>query len=200
MFAPKRHRDVTGEDELIQRAASGDADAFCLLAQRYERRIYSLALHFCRDRAAAEDLSQEVWLKAYRAIGGYRRESSFYAWLRQITINTFLNHKRCEVQTFGIEDADGRLAAVRDSEAELYQKVLVDRVMGALGELTPQQRLIFLLKHREGMTCEEIARACGCSAGTVKKSLFRSIARLREHLGVTAEPAGYSPLATGESC
>ena len=191
---------MTSEDELIQQAATGDGEAFCLLAQRYERRIYTLALHFCRNRASAEDLSQEVWLKAFRAIAGFRGQSSFYVWLRQITINTFLNHRRGEVRTLGIEDAGEHASYAHDCEAELYRKALVERVMNALGELTPQQRLIFLLKYREGMTYEEIAHACGCSTGTVKKSLFRAVARLRQHLGVSVESAEYTPLATGESC
>src|SRR6185295_4833960 len=65
-----------------------------MLARRYERRIYSLALYYCRSTHDAEDLSQEAWLKAYRNIQNFRGEASFYTWLRQITINTFLNYKR----------------------------------------------------------------------------------------------------------
>ncbi|MBA3715850.1 MAG: sigma-70 family RNA polymerase sigma factor, partial [Pyrinomonadaceae bacterium] len=75
--------------------------------------------------------------------------------------------------------------------------VLVGRVMQALGELTPQQRLIFLLKHREGMTYGEISRACECSTGTIKKSLFRAVAKLRQHLGVGAEDR--VPAAAGDN-
>ncbi|MDQ2921713.1 MAG: hypothetical protein M3R52_08925, partial [Acidobacteriota bacterium] len=70
------------EDELIRRAQSADMDAFCLLAQRFERRIYSLALHYCHNHQDAEDLSQEVWLKSYQALNTFRGESSFYTWLR----------------------------------------------------------------------------------------------------------------------
>src|SRR5260370_32272356 len=83
---------VTGtEAELIARAQSADTDAFCQLASRYKRRIYSLALHYCHDPHDAEDLSQEVWLKAYQAIVTFRGEASFYTWIRKITINCFLN-------------------------------------------------------------------------------------------------------------
>jgi len=82
------------EDELIQRAKSADPEAFCLLAKGYERRIYLLAFHYCHNPQDAEDLSQEVWLKAYQALGTFRGESSFYTWLRKITINCFLNHQR----------------------------------------------------------------------------------------------------------
>ena len=80
------------ENDLIRRAQADDANAFCSLAERYARRIYLLALHYCRNAQDAEDLSQEVWLKAYQALAGFRSDSSFYTWLRRITINAFLNH------------------------------------------------------------------------------------------------------------
>jgi RNA polymerase sigma-70 factor (ECF subfamily) len=189
---------VIQEDKLIERAQEGDQEAFCLLARSYQRRIYALALHYTRDPHEAEDLSQEVWLKAYRAIGGFRGEAGFYTWLRRITVNTFLNHQR-EMKTMyssgkkafrlgelvsldelGLTPAEPRQAL----EERLQQQMMVEKVMEGLGELTAQQRLIFLLKHREGMTYDEIARACAVSTGTVKKALFRAINRLREYLGV----------------
>src|SRR5437660_1575949 len=67
---------LTGEEELIRRAQGGDLEAFCRLAREYERRVYTLALHYCRDPTDAEDLSQEVWLKAFKSLGGFRFESS----------------------------------------------------------------------------------------------------------------------------
>ena len=79
---------------LIRRAQAEDIDAFCLLAERYARRIHLLASHYCRNTQDAEDLSQEVWLKAYQAVRTFRFDSSFYTWLRRITINAFLNHRR----------------------------------------------------------------------------------------------------------
>src|ERR1044071_2729938 len=82
------------DDDLIKRAQANDLDAFCRLTERYARRIHLLASHYCRNAQDAEDLSQEVWLKAYQALGGFRHDSSFYTWLRRITTNTFLNHQR----------------------------------------------------------------------------------------------------------
>src|ERR1041385_6653058 len=80
--------------DLIKRAQLRDLDAFCVLAERYARRIHRLASHYCQNPQDAEDLSQEVWLKAYQAVQTFRFDSSFYTWLRRITINTFLNHRR----------------------------------------------------------------------------------------------------------
>ena len=202
----------TTEHELIERAQTGDTEAFCELAKSYQRRIMMLALHYCRHPQDAEDLSQEVWLKAYRAIRNFRGESSFHTWLRQIMINTFLNQKRETTMTKGDEKTTVRIeelsgsdetanvltAFALDVEDDLHRQILVSRVMHALGALTPQQRLIFLLKHREGMTYEEMSRAFNCSTGTVKKSLFRAVTKLRQHLGIDVESNDYTPLAASE--
>lgn len=197
------------EDKLIERAQEGDQEAFCLLARSYQRRIYALALHYTRDPHEAEDLSQEVWLKAYRAIGGFRGEAGFYTWLRRITVNTFLNHQREMKTVYSIEKKAFRLGELvsldelglapseprQAPEERLQQQMMVEKVMEGLRELTAQQRLIFLLKHREGMTYDEIAQACAVSTGTVKKALFRAINRLREYMGVklgAAEDVSYA--------
>jgi len=203
---------VNQETELIERAQRGDQEAFCLLAKGYERRIYALAFHFTRDRHNAEDLSQEVWLKAYRAIGSYRGEASFYTWLRQIAVNTLLNQHRglssmwtTEKNAFRLGklvplDQLGLAVAEPTHQAEdgLHQKMMVDRVMNALTDLTPKQRMIFLLKHREGMTYEEIATASGASTGTIKKALFRTVNKLRERLGISAKEENYSGVVADE--
>jgi RNA polymerase sigma-70 factor (ECF subfamily) len=184
------------------------------LARLFERRIYVLALHYCRDPHDAEDLSQEVWLKAYKAIRGFREESSFYTWLRQIVINSFLNHQRGVAAHWTGRAAVGKIVELdaldygddflpaRDSEMEedIHRKMLVEKVMLALEELTPQQRLIFLLKHHEGMTYEEISEALSVSTGTIKKSLFRAVAKLRQHLGVGVEAQDYAACAAGKNC
>ena len=200
---------MSSEAELIRQAQAGDTDAFCLLAQAYERRIYSLAFHYSRERGDAEDLSQEVWLKAYAALSTFRYESSFYTWLRQITINCFLNHRRaksfrwhrqivdsCASENYAVKDDAG--SSARGLETTLQNQLVVEKVMQALLGVTPQQRLIFLLKHQEGMTYDEIAKELGCSPGTVKKSVSRTIAKIREKLGVSEESENYlSCAATG---
>src|SRR5215213_9789949 len=189
------------DTELIKRAQAQDLDAFCLLAERYARRIHLLASHYCQNTPDAEDLSQEVWLKAYQALQTFRFDSSFYTWLRRITINTFLNHRRSNFfrrrgQTTGVQllqfdsDDSGELVGSSSVSPEnIYNKLLFESVVNALAELTPSQRLAFLLRHYEGMTYEEIANAMNCSTGTVKKGVWRAIAKLRARLSPESEVA-----------
>ena len=198
---------MNSEEDLIRLAQAGDTDAFCLLAETHERRVYALALHYCRGRQDAEDLSQEVWLKAYAAISTFRSESSFYTWLRKIMINCFLNHRRARSfqlpeQISDALDADSvteeSFGSVSTLERNVQNHLVVGRVMQVLSEVTPQQRLIFLLKHQEGMTYEEIAKAVGCSAGTVKKSVSRTVTKLRQCLGVNHESTRYVSCGASE--
>ncbi|HSE30468.1 MAG TPA: sigma-70 family RNA polymerase sigma factor [Pyrinomonadaceae bacterium] len=196
------------EAGIIRRAQAGDTDAFCELAERYARRIYLLAFHYCRNAQDAEDLSQEVWLKAYQALNGFRSEASFYTWLRRITINTFLNHQRSRsflkqgqttvVQYLAVDSIRTNIASEVASEKTIFNKVLFENVMNALAELSPSQRLIFLLRHYEGMSYDEIANAMNCSIGTAKKSVWRAIAKLRARLDVAghASDEGLTELAT----
>jgi RNA polymerase sigma-70 factor (ECF subfamily) len=185
------------ETELIRRAQADDIDAFCTLAERYARRIHLLAFHYCRNAQDADDLSQEVWLKAYQALRSFRSDSSFYTWLHRITVNTFLNHRRASFfrrrgQTTVVEllqiDSDPSECGSTSPE-NIYNKLLLESVANALAELTPSQRLMFLLRHYEGMTYEEIANAMNCSTGTVKKGVSRAIRKLRARLSPDTDAA-----------
>jgi RNA polymerase sigma-70 factor, ECF subfamily len=201
---------LNNENELIRLAQAGESEAFCVLAEAYERRIYSLAFHYCRDHQDAEDLCQEVWLKAFAAVSSFRFESTFYTWLRMIAINCFLNYRRGRATHFPAHQQIEENAALdvakfqpRDGtgsswETTLHNQLVVERVMQALSDVTPQQRLVFLLKHQEGLTYDEISKSLGCSAGTVKKSVSRTVLKLRERLGASEEPENYmSCAATG---
>jgi RNA polymerase sigma-70 factor (ECF subfamily) len=189
------------EAGLIQRAQAADAEAFAELAGRYERRIYSLALHYSHDAQDAEDLSQEAWLRAFRAINTFKGESSFYTWIRKITINCFLNRERSPFARLRSllppANQDSPRVIPHHSEHMLHDRILVQTVMVALGQLTPRQRLIFILKHQEGMTYEEIAKVVGCSTGTAKKAVARALAKVREQLHVAPEPKDCVPCAAG---
>ena len=190
----ERDTDAASDIDLVRRAQAEDIDAFCLLAERYARRIYLLASHYCRNTQDAEDLSQEVWMKAYQAVQTFRFDSSFYTWLRRITINAFLNHRRSSffrshgqttsVQLLPIDSEEQPVLFESSSRSQenIYNKLLFESVVNALAELTPTQRLAFLLRHYEGMSYEEIATAMNCSIGTVKKGVWRAIAKLRARL------------------
>ena len=204
----ERDTDAGGDTDLIKRAQAEDIDAFCALADRYARRIHLLASHYCRNAQDAEDLSQEVWLKAYQALSTFRFDSSFYTWLRRITINAFLNHRRSTLfrrrgQTTAVqltpidsESSDASFASRSNSPETIYNKLLFENVVEALAELTSSQRLAFLLRHYEGMSYEEIAAAMNCSSGTVKKGVSRAIAKLRARLSPEVEvPAPLTSMA-----
>ena len=187
----ERDTDAASDIDLVRRAQAEDIDAFCLLAQRYARRIHLLAAHYCRNTQDAEDLSQEVWLKAYQAVQTFRFDSSFYTWLRRITINSFLNHRRSSFfrsngQTTAVQllqiDSEELFESSSRSQENIYNKLLFESVVNALAELTPAQRLAFLLRHYEGMSYGEIATAMNCSIGTVKKGVWRAIGKLRARL------------------
>jgi RNA polymerase sigma-70 factor (ECF subfamily) len=189
------------EAELIQRAQAGDAEAFSELAGRYERRIYSLALHYSHDTQDAEDLSQEAWLRAFRAINTFKGESGFYTWIRKITINCFLNHQRApfaRLRSLLSQGDEYSPPAPQNLEHSLHDRILLQKVMGALGQLTPRQRLIFVLKHQEGMTYEEIGKLVGCSTGTAKKAVARALVKLREQLQLNVDTNECVPCAAGQ--
>lgn len=195
----ERDSDPAGDTDLIKRAQADDLDAFCLLAERYARRIHLLASHYCHNAQDAEDLSQEVWLKAYQALRSFRFDSSFYTWLRRITINAFLNHRRStffrrrgqttvvQLMPIDAEAPDTFFESSSTSPENIYNKLLFENVVRALAELTPSQRLAFLLRHYEGMSYEEIANAMNCSTGTVKKGVSRAIGKLRARLSPEPE-------------
>lgn len=197
------------EKELIRLAQSGNKASFCELVRSYERRIFMLALYYCKNRHDAEDLSQEVWLKVYRSIKTFRGESSFYTWVRRITINTLLNHRRSAPYSFD-PSANGREALslssqsvpeggitvlTPDPEGSLHKKLMTERLFQSLEVLSPQQRVILFLKYQDGLTYGEIAESLGCSVGSAKKALFRAIVKLRNELGIQLSPVDRDDLS-----
>ena len=168
------------ENDLIARAQNGDLDAFCLLVSGHQRVMYALALRFCSNHHDAEDLVQDVFLSAYRAIGGFRKESTFHTWLRRIMVNSFLSHKRKKELPTPIDVTEGAGFPAAGAERIAFNNVMVQQVLQRLDGIPPRQKLMFVMKHQEGMTCEEIATTFGTSVGTVKKTLFRVVDKLRK--------------------
>jgi RNA polymerase sigma-70 factor (ECF subfamily) len=185
------------EGELIGRAQRGDAEAFCALASHHHRSLYVLALKYSGNHHDAEDLLQDVMLNAYRAIHQFKGMSSFRTWLARIMMNSFLNQKRKSDPLAPTKRPDAidedlepsfylKAGSDRNSERTVHNGLVMQQVLGLLGSVPERQRLMFLMKHQEGMTCEEIADTMGTSVGTVKKTLFRVVDRLRQHFAVAA--------------
>ena len=168
------------ETELIAKAKKGDVDAFCLLVSDHRRAMHSLALRFCGNHHDAEDLSQEVFLNAYRAIDRFRGDSSFHTWLRRIMVNSFLSHKRKKELPYSMDITEGAGFPIAGSDRTAFNHVMVRQILERLEEIPARQRLMFVMKHQEGLTCEEIADYFGTSVGTVKKTLFRVVDKLRQ--------------------
>ena len=184
------------EAELIARAQTGDVEAFCALAANHQRSLYLLALKYSGNHHDAEDLTQEVMLNAYKAIQQFRGMSSFHTWLARIMVNSFLNHKRKSDPLAAPQRQDTTEEAFeasvfvsttpRHSERSVHNGLVMKQILELLGSVPERQRLMFLMKHQEGMTCEEIAGTMGTSVGTVKKTLFRVVDRLRQHFSMPA--------------
>ena len=184
------------EAELIARAQTGDVEAFCELAANHQRSLYLLALKYSGNHHDAEDLTQEVMLNAYRAIHQFRGMSSFRTWLARIMVNSFLNQKRKTDPLASSQRRDATDDAFEsvfyspkthhNSERRVHNRLVMQQVLDLLRSVPERQRLMFLMKHQEGMTCEEIAHTMGTSVGTVKKTLFRVVDRLRQRLAAPA--------------
>lgn len=180
------------ETELIAKAKQGDVDAFCELASSHRRTVLYTAIRFCGNASDAEDITQEVFLNAYRSIGRFRGDSSFQTWLRRILVNSFLNRRRSKGAPTTVIPED-QLAG-RGAERTAFNHVMVQQVLRRLDGMTDRQRLMFIMKHQEGHTCEEIADYFGTSVGTVKKTLFRVVEQLRREFHPPENPVPENPV------
>ncbi|MBU6438841.1 MAG: RNA polymerase sigma factor RpoE [Betaproteobacteria bacterium] len=191
------------DQALVQRVQNGDQQAFALLVAKYQRRIFRLISRFVADPASAEDIAQETFLRAYRAIGNFRGDSQFYTWLYRIAVNTAkrsaLTCARSPVfpensqnpeqdETFPRQE---QLSSMDTPEAVMASRELVNAVNAAMEELPEELRSAIMLREIEGLSYEEISHMLGCPVGTVRSRIFRareSIARrLRPLLGTRTD-------------
>jgi len=173
------------DQQLVERAQRGDKHAFELLVGKYQRRLGRLISRFVRNAAEAEDLTQEAFIKAYRALPAFRGDSAFYTWLYRIGINTAKNHllaqgRRAPTSTsFDAEEAEefedaSLLHEVATPENELMSKQVVAVVNDSLQQLPEDLRMALTLREIEGMSYEEIAAVMNCPIGTVRSRIFRA--------------------------
>lgn len=183
------------EQAEIARILGGETDRFEYFVRTYQRRIYRLAYTLLRDPAEADALTQDVFVKAYRALADFRGGAAFETWVTRITINAVRDviRRRKPVVAFGDLRSDGEengpeLPARLDPadgtspERDLMSREIRRRIADALLALSPRQRAVFVMKHYEERSIAEIAAATGLDEGTIKSHLFRAARKLRERL------------------
>jgi RNA polymerase sigma-70 factor (ECF subfamily) len=192
----KREQSRLDTDDLIRRAQQGDSAAFEELIKNYDRAVLGLAMHLTKCKEDAQDVYQEAFLRAYKNLGRFRFECSFYTWMHRIVTNLCLDRLRYnqrrnravepELSDEGEEqDPIDRLPDHRPGaspERSLINRELRERVARALGKLSPKERIVFELKHYHGLRLRTIAGYFDTSEGVMKNTLFRATHKLRASL------------------
>lgn len=183
------------DQQLVERVQRGDKKAFELLVAKYQRKLMRLLSRFIRDAGEVEDVTQEAFIKAYRALPSFRGESAFYTWLYRIGINTAKNHlvaqgrKAPTTTEFDHEEAESfedatHLHDIHTPESELLSKEIVTTVNRVVASLPEELRTAITLREMEGLSYEDIALAMSCPIGTVRSRIFRA----REAIAVELRP------------
>jgi RNA polymerase sigma-70 factor, ECF subfamily len=177
------------DEELVAAFQSGDIAAFDLLVQRWDRRIQGVVFRLVGNHEEARDVSQEAFLKAYRALGTFKKESRFSSWLYQIAVNATRDRfrRRRRRADVSLEDVDdGTEPSLRDGGPSALQLIesrdLSRAVAAAMAELPDEQREVVILKEYEGLTFPEIAETLDVPLSTVKTRLYRGLGQLRVRL------------------
>ncbi|MER2510914.1 MAG: RNA polymerase sigma factor RpoE [Nitrosomonas ureae] len=181
------------DQQLVERVQSGDKQAFDLLVIKYQRKLARLLSQFIRDSAEVEDVTQDAFIKAYRALPSFRGDSAFYTWLYRIGINTAKNflvsqgRKLPTLQGFDNEDAEdfedsGLLKEMNTPESELMSQEIAQTVNQTLDSLPEELRTAIVLREIDGLSYEEIANIMNCPIGTVRSRIFRAREAISEQL------------------
>ncbi len=179
--------------QLVERAQRGDKRAFELLVEKYQRKLARLLSRFIRDPAEVEDVTQEAFIKAYRALPAFRGDSAFYTWLYRIGINTAKNYlmamgRRAPTSTeVEAEEAEGfeegeQLRDINTPESLLLSNEIAETVNSTIEQLPEELRTAIQLREIEGMSYEDIAQLMNCPIGTVRSRIFRAREAIAERL------------------
>lgn len=179
--------------QLVARAQRGDKRAFELLVEKYQRKLARLLSRFIRDPAEVEDVTQEAFIKAYRALPAFRGDSAFYTWLYRIGINTAKNYlmamgRRAPTSTeVEAEEAEGfeegeQLRDINTPESMLLSNEIAKTVNATIEQLPEELRTAIQMREIEGMSYEDIAKAMDCPIGTVRSRIFRAREAIAEQL------------------
>jgi RNA polymerase sigma-70 factor (ECF subfamily) len=182
------------DHELVKRVQRGDSAAFDLLVRKYQHRIAGLIGRYIPDWSECQDVAQETFLRAYRAIGNFRGDAQFYTWLHRIAVNTAKNHlvahnRRPPTDDIDIADAEQYASGMRlrdndTPERELMRQQLEQTVMRAVEALPEELRVAITLREVDGLSYEEIAKKMDCPIGTVRSRIFRA----REAIDLEMQP------------
>ena len=182
------------DENLVLRVQQGDKAAFDLLVIKYQHKIIQLVNRYVKDPSEAQDVAQETFIKAYRALGDFRGDSAFYTWLYRIAINTAKNYlvpraRRSSNYQVDIQDAEAienapQLQGMDTPERLLLNQEIIDTIKTAIDQLPEEMRTAIMLREFEGMSYEEIAVAMDCPVGTVRSRLFRA----REAIDIKLNP------------
>lgn len=169
---------------LVARVQQGDKKAFDLLVLKYQHRIMAVISRFIRDHAEVQDVAQEAFIKAFRALPNFRGDSAFYTWLYRIAINTAKNHlvsrgRRPPSSDIDVDDAEflsdsDNMRDIETPENQLMRDQLEAVVNKAIKDLPPDLRTAITLRELDGLSYEEIAEVMGCPIGTVRSRIFRA--------------------------
>ena len=169
---------------LVERTQQGDQAAFGMLVEKYQHRLAKLVGRYVHDSGEIEDVCQEAFIKAYRAIGNFRGDSAFYTWLYRIAVNTAKNYlisqgrrpPKTDIDAEEVVNSEaGAMMQERGTpEANILTRELAEAVTRAVGQLPEDLRMAITLRELEGMTYDEIAEVMSCPIGTVRSRIFRA--------------------------
>lgn len=186
------HSDSQTDLQLVRKVRNGDRSAFDLLVVKYQSRVASIISRYVYDSQEVQDLTQETFVKAFRAVDRFRGDSAFYTWLYRIAVNTaknFLESRGRRPQgSIDVMDAEnfddgGRLRDVASPERLVQKEQLQQALSEAIARLPEELRAAFLLREYDGLSYEDIARILECPIGTVRSRIFRARDAVDRHLG-----------------
>jgi RNA polymerase sigma-70 factor (ECF subfamily) len=188
---------MMADSDLIAQAAAGDHSAFHLLVERHRTMVYRVAYQFAGNHHDAEDIAQEVFIKIYRSLERFRQDAQLTSWIYRIVMNACIDHRRrhspAGAAPFG-EEAELKMlntpAEAPDPEERAYAGELGQVLDAEIQRLPPGQRIVFVMRHHQGLKLCEIANALGLAEGTVKRQLHAAVHRLRQALTVANVTAG----------
>jgi RNA polymerase sigma-70 factor (ECF subfamily) len=181
------------ERELVEACQRGERDAFRDLFEIYKNKVYSIALRFSGERTAAMDIAQDTFLKLFSSIRDFRGDSGFDTWIYRLVVNSCFDHKRRTRRWLPLAaDFAGTLRAAGDSLADVLRSEINGSVRRAVDRLSPDLRIVVVLRYTEGLSYDQIAEVLGCAPGTVASRLNRAHKTLERRLSHLVEKGDWN--------